>query len=66
MKFEARRSEVKVTMTLTEREAIWLRDYVQNPFCDPKDEPFSDAEMRHSLFDGIQEALDEGRNCATH
>lgn len=66
MKFEAKRAEVEVTLVLTEREAIWLRDYVQNPFCDPCDEPFLDAEMRRALFIGIHEAMIDPKGFKAH
>lgn len=66
MKFEVKRAEVEVTLVLTEREAIWLRDYVQNSLCDPKDEPLVDSEMRRCLFVGIHEAMKDEKGHMSH
>jgi hypothetical protein len=38
------------TLTLTIDEAMWLRDYMQNSFCDPADECEEDREMRTEMF----------------
>lgn len=48
---------VKIQLTLTEKEARWLMAYIQNPMCDPQDEPAEDAEMRKQFFNSIKSRL---------
>lgn len=48
----------KVMLALSEKEATWLRAYVQNPHCEPEDESPEDSKMREAFFNGINEAMD--------
>ena len=48
---------VKIQLILTEKEARWLMAYVQNPRCEPQDEPSGDAEMRKQFFNSIKSRL---------
>jgi hypothetical protein len=49
--------EVVVTLVLTEGEARILMGMVQNPMCDPSDEPVDEADFRHRLFDTLKDAV---------
>ena len=44
---------IKVILTLSEKEAMWLKRYVQNPICAPENEPEEDLEMRRKLFEAL-------------
>lgn len=46
--------EVVLTLKLSQREAEWLKAYVQNP-SDP-DESMDDAKMRESYFNALTTA----------
>lgn len=49
--------EVVITLVLTPGEAAMLAGLVQNPVCDPSEEPEDDANFRHRLFDTLSKAL---------
>lgn len=40
-------------LTLNQAEAEWLRGLVQNPMCDPIDEPEEVSKYRKLIFDGL-------------
>ena len=47
-----------ITFTLNEREAGWLKGFIQNPNCHPVDEPKEDKQIRCDLFNvlkGVEE-----------
>jgi hypothetical protein len=44
---------IKVILTLTEEEAKWLSNYLQNAVCEPKVEPLQDRNMRKAFFDSL-------------
>ena len=41
------------TLVLTEEEAAWHRGYMQNPMCDPNNEPLDDSIYRRRFFDAV-------------
>jgi hypothetical protein len=49
--------ETIVTLVLIEDEARILMGMIQNPICDPSEEPVNEADFRHRLFDAIKDAL---------
>lgn len=49
-------SKITITLWLSQEEAEWLLALVQNPPCDPKDEPPYDAKMREDLFNVLRAA----------
>ena len=48
------KAELKTTtaikLTLTEEEALWLQDYMQNPICSTQIEDFKTRELRRALW----------------
>lgn len=44
---------MEITLTLTEKEARWLKGMVQNPLCYPDEESPENAKMRSSLFHAL-------------
>ena len=51
--------EITVTLRLTEREANWLREQMQNPLhkIEPLNEATLDKDMRHRFFSAIPKPL---------
>ena len=47
------KTTIEITLKLTAKEAIWLKELVQNPQCDPSDESDEDIAMRKALFDAL-------------
>jgi len=44
-------TKIKITLTLNEEEATWLKGYVQNAFYEPEAE--IDTIMRKEIFDNL-------------
>jgi len=60
------KSEIKISMTLelTEEEAIWLRDFVQNsPLPSDQEESTYDYEMRKKFFNAAKDVQHRGAVC---
>ena len=51
--------KLEINLTLTEDEAKWLREFVQNPICE--DESEEDEDNRHRLFDSLGQVLNAHR-----
>lgn len=49
--------EITVTITLSEAEAYVLKAMMQNPMCNPSDEPINVANLRQSIFNELKSAL---------
>jgi hypothetical protein len=49
------KSEVIITLQITEKEAIWLKDYMQNAFI--SDESLVTKTNREALFTALQTVL---------
>lgn len=49
--------EITVTITLSETEAYVLKAMMQNPVCDPSDEPIDVANLRQGLFNELKTVL---------
>jgi len=49
---------MEITLTLTAKEAIWLKDLVQNPQGHPNHEPNRIRDMRFDLFNALPSFLD--------
>ena len=50
------KTDRKITITLTEREARWLKGVVQNPIgCDRGEEDHEESEMRKRFWDALSE-----------
>jgi hypothetical protein len=49
---------ITVVLTLTEEEASWLSDYLQNSFCVPENEPIKDRSMRKAFWDALNPPKD--------
>jgi hypothetical protein len=47
-----------ITLDLTEEEAEWLRDRMQNPL--HENESYTDEQQRHSFFTVLNEGLGQG------
>lgn len=47
-----------LTLKLTEHEASWLRDYLQNACGDPHDEHMHDRDMRQAFFESLKRGLE--------
>ncbi len=45
--------QVQVKLILSVNETNWLKTYLQNPCCDPKDESKEDSDMRLRLFNAL-------------
>jgi hypothetical protein len=48
----------KITMELEEKEARWLKAYLQNPRCEPCDESLEDAVNREVFFNFLKDNLE--------
>ena len=57
MKVESK-NVITVRLELTEKEARWLKAYIQSYFGKASEEDPKSYEIRHSLFDGLTKALD--------
>jgi len=60
------KSEIKISVTLelTEEEALWLRDVVQNPLiCSDQDETTYNYEMRSKFFNAVKDVQPKGVVC---
>ncbi|QKN84944.1 hypothetical protein AG74_85 [Vibrio phage AG74] len=49
------KKEVTVTLTLTQNEAMFLRNMLQNPMCHPDEEEGTISKMRHELFHALRQ-----------
>lgn len=47
------KTEMKITITLTAKEAIWLKGLVQNAQCHPDEESAENSSMRAVMFDAL-------------
>jgi len=54
------KTQVTVHIELTSREAIWLRDYMQNACGNLEEEDEETSKMRYKLFTDLQKELEEG------
>ena len=45
--------KVSYNLTLNEKEAMWLKALVQNPFCHPDDETEENREMRKLFWEAL-------------
>ena len=50
--------KAKITFTLNEKEAAWLKGFIQNPNCHPDDEPADEREIRYNIFNALIEMED--------
>lgn len=51
------RKEVTVTVSFNEHEARVLMSLIQNPPCDPDDEPNDSRQLREDLFKQLRDAV---------
>ncbi|QKN84750.1 hypothetical protein KNV05_gp088 [Vibrio phage River4] len=49
------KKEVTITLTLTQNEATFLRNMLQNPMCHPDEEEGTVSKMRHELFHALKQ-----------
>ena len=47
------KKEIKIILTLNEKEAQWLKATMQNPFNGVEDESNETSEMRHKFFNAL-------------
>ncbi len=52
------KKEVTITLALTQNEATFLRNMLQNPSCSPEEEVPTIAKMRHDLFNALTEVVE--------
>lgn len=60
-----RTEKIVFSFELSGREAELLAGLIQDPICDPSEEPEEIAELRHNLFDAINAAILSGRRRAS-
>ena len=56
MKITAKQ-EVRVTLELNLHEVKWLMSVIQNPACEPDEEPEDSRNFRTTMWDSIKKAL---------
>ena len=49
--------KVLITLIMSEKEAVWLRNYMQNPRVDLESESPQDGEMRKLVFETLDQEL---------
>ena len=57
--------EVKVILTLTLEEVIWLKGIVQNSLVYPNEEDSNDTKMRRIFWEALGDVGGHGRNSCT-
>lgn len=48
------KQEVTIALELTPQEAVFLRNMLQNPMCNPSEEDPHETNMRRDLFDVLK------------